>query len=128
MAKPMSLPELHRLADRLDDELPPPWRVEPVEDPPAAYQRSPGYRVMSGDRVVCLVANAAFDRDQLEMLARRIAALPALVVAARMGQAALPDAWHAVGCGVPKEVVQALDAAIRDARGLLPAPEPTEAK
>ncbi len=54
--------------------------------------------------------------------AQLIAAAPVLLCLLRQARAALPDAWFAVKCGVPRELVEAINAAIRTATA--PAPKP----
>ena len=56
--------------------------------------------------------------------ANLIAAAPLLLCMLRHARAALPDAWFAVKCGVPRELIEDIDAAIRAATSPAPAPAP----
>jgi len=47
--------------------------------------------------------------------ANLIASAPLLLSLLRQARAALPDAWFAVRCGVPRELIEAIDAAIKAA-------------
>ena len=59
--------------------------------------------------------------------ANLIAAAPLLLSLLRQARAALPGAWSAEGCGVPRELIEAIDAAIGAATAPppLPSPDPT---
>ena len=54
--------------------------------------------------------------------ANLIAAAPLLLHLLRQARAALPDVWFAVGCNVPRELVEAIDDAIRTATAAAPPP------
>jgi len=54
--------------------------------------------------------------------ANLIAAAPLLLSMLRHARAALPDAWFAVKSGVPRELIEDIDAAIRAAAATSPAP------
>lgn len=56
-----------------------------------------------------------------------IAAAPLLLCLLRQARAALPDAWFATRCGVPRELIEEIDAAISAAITLptVPSPSPT---
>ena len=56
-----------------------------------------------------------------------IAAAPLLLCMLRHARAALPDAWFAVKSGVPRELIEDIDAAIRAATLPVPAPSPLPA-
>jgi len=56
--------------------------------------------------------------------ANLIAAAPLLLCMLRRARAALPDAWFAVKSGVPRELIEDIDAAIRAAAATSPAPTP----
>jgi len=57
--------------------------------------------------------------------AHLIAAAPLLLCMLRHARAALPDAWFAVKSGVPRELIEDIDTAIRTATATLPAPAPS---
>lgn len=54
--------------------------------------------------------------------ANLIAAAPLLLSMLRHARAALPDAWFAVKSGVPRELIEDIDAAIRAAAATSPVP------
>jgi len=58
--------------------------------------------------------------------ANLIAAAPLLLCMLRHARAALPDAWFAVKSGVPRELIEDIDAAIRAATATAPAPAPAQ--
>lgn len=55
--------------------------------------------------------------EALERDAYLFAAAPDLLAALEQARAALPDAWAAVKCDVPREVLELIDAAIAKAKG-----------
>ena len=59
--------------------------------------------------------------------ANLIAAAPLLLHLLRQARAALPDAWFATRCGVPRELIEAINAAIATATTAPPllSPDPT---
>ncbi len=57
--------------------------------------------------------------------ANLIAAAPLLLCMLRHARAALPDAWFAVKSGVPRELIEDIDAAIHAAAATAPAPAPS---
>ena len=59
--------------------------------------------------------------------ANLIAAAPLLLHLLRQARAALPDAWFATRCGVPRELIEEINAAIATATAAppLPSPDPT---
>lgn len=59
--------------------------------------------------------------------ANLIAAAPLLLCMLGHARAALPDAWFAVKSGVPRELIEDIDAAIRAATAPAPAPLPLPA-
>lgn len=83
------------------------------------------------DFFVCFVASSCPDKDyeippaqargetekQVLANANLIAAAPDLLYALEQARAALPDAWFAVGCNVPREVIDLINAAISKATG-----------
>ncbi len=56
--------------------------------------------------------------------ANLIAAAPLQLCMLRHARAAPPDAWFAVKSGVPRELIEDIDAAIRAAAATSPAPSP----
>ena len=56
--------------------------------------------------------------------ANLIAAAPLLLHLLRQARAALPDAWFATRCGVPRELIEAINAAIATATTAPPLPSP----
>src|SRR3546814_2261299 len=54
-------------------------------------------------------------KDDAEAIANLFAAAPDLFNALEQARAALPDAWAAVKCGVPREVIEIINAALAKA-------------
>jgi len=58
-----------------------------------------------------------WNEDEDEANGNLIAAAPDLLEALEQARAALPDAWMAEKCGVPRDVIEVIDAAIAKAKG-----------
>jgi hypothetical protein len=94
----------HRLAKV---HTPGPWHVDPFK-----HHANGNFRVLAHQCTPVAVVPEHLLAD-----ARLIAAAPDLLEALEQARAALPDAWHAVQCDVPVEVLQLIDAAIAKATG-----------
>ena len=88
---------------------PGPWRDTNL---PLGYVRK---IVADGPRLIATLPPEG--GEEQEANARLIAAAPCLLEACIQARAALPDAWAAVKCNVPEEVIELLDRAIAAAGG-----------
>jgi hypothetical protein len=79
----------------------------------------PAVRFVSGGIVadVVLSGHKVGVEATPEQWARLFSAAPDLLEALEQARAALPDAWAAVKCDVPVEVLKLIDAAISKAKG-----------
>src|SRR3546814_10933961 len=74
-------------------------------------------------RNICLATVGHVDaavKDDAEAIANLFAAAPDLFNALEQARAALPDAWAAVKCGVPREVIEIINAALAKAMPVKP--------